>query len=191
MTHELFARHHLSREVVTGIHPEFLCPLPVSEEIRRDLVVLFPDYCTVLQTTRTGMIVVHRAIARKVLAGFQALHRGCFPIGRMLPIVAYNWSDVRSMAANNTSGFNYRYISGTDRLSLHAYGLAFDLNPLWNPCCGDGLWSPDAPYVPDAPGTITRESWVVRVFEDLGFKWGGDWSEPFDPQHFQMPLSKI
>jgi poly-gamma-glutamate synthesis protein (capsule biosynthesis protein) len=109
----------------------------------------------------------------------------------MVPIVAYGWDDVRSMLGNNSSGFNYRFIAGTDRPSQHAYGLAFDLNPLWNPCCSDGFWAPDAPYVPEAPGTIARRSWVVRVFEDLDFKWGGDWSEPFDPQHFQMRLDQI
>ena len=42
-------------------------------------------------------------------------------------------SDARSMAANNTSAFNCRYVSGTTRWSEHAYGLAIDINPIQNP----------------------------------------------------------
>ncbi len=37
------------------------------------------------------------------------------------------------MAANNTSGFNYRNATARATLSNHAYGRAIDLNPFTNP----------------------------------------------------------
>ena len=45
----------------------------------------------------------------------------------------YEGDDDRSMAANNTSGFNRRPVAGTDRWSEHSYGRAIDLNPVQNP----------------------------------------------------------
>ena len=44
----------------------------------------------------------------------------------------YGADDHRSMAADNTSGFNCRFVAGTQRWSMHAYGLAVDLNPVEN-----------------------------------------------------------
>lgn len=180
-----------SERVAIGADSCFPCLLPIPDEISQSLTVLSLQYWSIDQGIRVGQLVVHRAIVERIRKGFNRLCAAHFPIATMVPIVAYGWDDVQSMAANNTSAFNFRCIAGTDRLSLHAYGLAVDINPLWNPCCGDGIWTPDAPYVPEAPGTIARDSWVVRLFEDLGFKWGGDWSEPFDPQHFQMSLASI
>ena len=37
------------------------------------------------------------------------------------------------MAADNTSGFNCRFVGGTSRWSMHAYGEAIDVNPVENP----------------------------------------------------------
>ena len=48
-------------------------------------------------------------------------------------IDVYGGDDHRSMAANNTSAFNCRFVSGTRRWSMHAYGRAVDLNPVQNP----------------------------------------------------------
>ena len=178
-------------DTALGLDPRYPCPRPIPREIIDDLVVISPGYWSLEHGVRTGQLALHRAIAPRVLRGLSRLCAGHFPIHSMVPIVAYGWDDVRSMQANNSSGFNYRFIAGTDRLSLHAHGLAWDLNPLWNPCCSDGFWVPDVPYVPDAPGTLSRDFWVVRVFEDMGFTWGGRWHEPFDPQHFQMRLDQI
>ena len=42
----------------------------------------------------------------------------------------YGGDDKAAMAANVTSGFNCRFVDGTDRWSNHAFGLAVDINPL-------------------------------------------------------------
>jgi len=36
----------------------------------------------------------------------------------------------RAAFLNNTSGFNYRKITGTDKLSTHSFGRAIDINPV-------------------------------------------------------------
>ena len=54
--------------------------------------------------------------------------------------------DHRSMAADNTSAFNCRFVAGSDGVwSEHAYGRALDLNPLENPYVTEsGYVSPPA-----------------------------------------------
>lgn len=187
------ALHLLDEATALGDNPEFACPLEISQEIRRDLVVLVLEFFSADDVAHIGQIVVHRAIEHKVKHGFRSLARARFPIASMVPIVAHGWDDLRSMLANNTSGFNYRYKAGhPDELSLHAYGLAFDINPLWNPCRSGGIWLPDGAYYDEAvPGTITKDSWVAAMWRDLGFVCGVDWEEPFDPQHIEYPLKLI
>lgn len=54
-------------------------------------------------------------------------------------------------------------------LSMHAFGLAVDLNVSTNGFGHPGDMHPD----------------VVRIFERWGFEWGGRWSPP-DPMHFEL-----
>src|SRR4029078_7404781 len=56
-----------------------------------------------------GALVVNAAVAGRVAAIFERLYRARFPIRRIGPIAPYGGSDDRSMAADNTSGFNCRY----------------------------------------------------------------------------------
>lgn len=82
---------------------------------------------------RRGVIIVNRDFADGVRAIFQELMALEFPIERIEPVSAYAWDDERSMRANNTSGYNYRQVTGGTNLSAHAVGCAIDLNPRWNP----------------------------------------------------------
>ena len=56
-----------------------------------------------------------------------------FPVAGVAPIVCFGWSDEASMAADNSSAFNYRLIAGTDQLSQHALDQAVDINLRENP----------------------------------------------------------
>ena len=138
----------------------------------------------------TGQLVVDaRVVADLQLVFAQMLLLG-FPLESVEPICRYGWSDGASMAANNTSGFNYRTVSGTDRLSRHAFGLAIDINPLFNPCCNGDRVSPEgATYDPSAPGTLYGGHPVVNLFKSLGWRWGGDWTDR-DYQHFDRQLEE-
>jgi hypothetical protein len=137
-----------------------------------------------------GRLVVHRGHDREVLHVFRRLFRKRFPIRRMKLIDAYGADDHRSMNADNTSGFNCRFVAGTNRWSMHAYGIAIDINPIENPyVTSSGHVSPPAgePYKDrsrNAKGMIHRGDLVVRAFRRIGWKWGGNWDWPRDYQHF-------
>jgi D-alanyl-D-alanine carboxypeptidase len=138
--------------------------------------------------THEGRLVVHRRVAGDVVAVFARLYSVRFPIRRMVPVSAYRGSDDASMAADNTSAFNCRFVGGTTRWSMHAYGEAIDLNPVENPYVQGARVSPPAGrrYVDrrPRPGVIVAGSLVVDAFAAVRWKWGGRWTSSKDYQHF-------
>jgi hypothetical protein len=76
--------------------------------------------------------------------------------------------------------FNWRVIAGSDRLSSHSFGAAFDLNVNLG---GYWRWTGVAEgQVTDYDNKIPAE--LVQVFERYGFIWGGKWNH-FDGMHFE------
>lgn len=130
-----------------------------------------------------GQIVVDRTLAKEVAAIFNEIRMSKFPIARAIPVSRLGWSDLSSMARNNTSGFNFRRVFGSNSLSAHAVGRAIDINPIQNPDMHlIGIVS--GHYRPGRPGTITRQSPVYQAFIRHGWKWGGSWRGKKDYQHF-------
>jgi peptidoglycan LD-endopeptidase CwlK len=134
-----------------------------------------------------GQLVIHRELAAEIREIFSLLVKWSFPVGRVIPIVRYGWSDEASMAADNTSAFNYRLVAGTDRLSRHATGRALDINPWRNPAIyPDGRITPaGATYRPGSPGTFTAQHPAVLAFRERGWRWGGDFDHVRDNHHFE------
>jgi hypothetical protein len=138
-----------------------------------------------------GALVVNRAVVPQVAAVFSRLYSAHFPIRRMETIDAYGGSDQRSMAADNTSAFNCRFASapGPKHWSMHAYGMAIDVNPVENPYVQGSHVSPPAGarYVDrgsSRPGMAVTGGVLVRAFDGVGWGWGGRWSGALDYQHF-------
>ncbi len=138
-----------------------------------------------------GRLVVHRRFDDELIAVFRRLYAIGYPIRRMELIDRYDADDRRSMAADNTSAFNCRYVAGTNRWSMHAYGLAVDLNPVENPYVSGSHVSPPAgrefaDRSRDAPGMIHDGDAVVRAFaRRAGWEWLGDGPGSVrDYQHF-------
>jgi hypothetical protein len=73
---------------------------------------------------------------------------------------------------SQTFAFSPRTIGGRYQLSLHAHGIAVDINSLSNPYRSDGVLISDMP------------AWFVNAWKDAGFCWGGDWVFSKDPMHF-------
>ncbi len=136
-----------------------------------------------------GQLVVHREFEADLREIFARMERWGFPVGRAVPVVRYGWSDEASMAADNTSAFNYRCIAGTDRLSCHAPGRALDINPIRNPAVyPDGrILPPGACYRPAEPGTFTGRDPVALAFRERGWRWGGEFTHLCDYHHFEKP----
>jgi hypothetical protein len=107
----------------------------------------------------------------------------------MRSVDAYRANDDRSMAADNTSAFNCRFVSGTSRWSMHAYGEAIDVNPVENPYVNGSRVQPPAgqAYLDRSnfrPGMAVPGRSLVRAFAAVGWKWGGRWRGTPDYQHF-------
>jgi D-alanyl-D-alanine carboxypeptidase len=139
--------------------------------------------------SRIGVLVVNAAEAQNVIGVFRKLYAARFPIRRMLGVEIYGGDDDRSMAADNTSGFNCRLVGGTSHWSEHAYGKAIDVNPVENPFVHGGRVEPPAgrAYLDRfrrRPGMATRTGVLVRAFAEAGWKWGGFWQSSKDYQHF-------
>jgi len=140
-----------------------------------------------------GEIVVMDAVAPHVLRIFDSLRTMQFPIFKVRPIDEFDGNDDASTRANNTSAFNDRNVSGGSARSLHAYGLAIDLNPVQNPFLvrSDATVRIDPPAGADYLNRMSERPGmaeaVVRLFADEGFLiWGGHWHNPIDYQHFQV-----
>ena len=139
-------------------------------------------------SAHVGSLVVRDRIARDVVAVFRRLYAARFPIRRLRKVDAYRGSDDASMAADNTSGFNCRFVSGTRHWSQHAYGEAIDVNQVENPYLDGSRVSPPAGrgYVDRSrqrPGMAVAGGVLVRAFAAVGWQWGGRWATP-DYQHF-------
>ena len=169
---------------MTGVSWRKGCPVGL-----RDLRLLTLSYWGFDGRWHTGRLIVHRDVARELVAVFRDLHDARFPIRRMVPVDVYGGSDFRSIEADNTSAFNCRYVDGTTRWSEHAYGRAIDVNPIENPYVSGGSTSHIAsrPYVartPRRPGMAFEGGALVRAFDRVGWGWGGRWTSVKDYQHF-------
>lgn len=168
------------------------CTVPRSD--LRYLVFLHRD---IQGQAIVGEMVVNASIAQDVLDIMRQLFLQSYPIEKARLIDYYDADDERSMLDNNTSGFNWRYIKNTDRLSNHSTGMAIDINPLYNPYHlsrrGRETIQPQSgkPYLDrqaDYPYKIERGDLCYELFTSHGFAWGGDWESPKDYQHFEKKL---
>ncbi|MGJ9412879.1 CapA family protein [Aeromicrobium sp. CF4.19] len=169
-------------------HDPATCPVPLAD--LRHLTVTHVGFDG---RAHEGELVMNADVAEEVVEVFATLYEDRFPIERMLLVDEYDGDDDRSMASNNTSGYNCRPVAGTSRWSDHAYGRAIDINPVQNPYVVGGDVRPataqdsvdvDRSEGADAaPGVIVDGGVARRAFERLGWQWGGLYPDP-DYQHF-------
>jgi hypothetical protein len=80
-----------------------------------------------------GEMIVNYHIAEDVLNILHELYDNDYPIEKIRLVDEYDADDELSMEDNNSSSFNFRFISHTGRISKHGLGLAVDINTLYNP----------------------------------------------------------
>ncbi len=87
-------------------------------------------------------------------------------------------SEIKAFALHPSGVFNYRKISNTNRLSVHSFGIAIDLNVkdshywIWDKAKGNMKYKNKIPFE------------IVEIFERHGFIWGGRWYH-YDTMHFE------
>ncbi len=91
-------------------------------------------------------------------------------------------AELRVFVAPTAGAFNWRVVAGTNRLSVHSFGAAIDLNvdhsDYW-------LWGSATGRESDVPPYRNRfPPEIVEAFERHGFIWGGKWRH-FDTMHFE------
>lgn len=147
--------------------------------------------------THEGELIVNKRIAEDVLDIFKELYKAGYQIEKVRLIDEYNAQDELSMRDNNSSAFNFRYISYSTILSKHAMGLAVDINTLYNPYIKqvDGRLNIEPAnavnYVDrnrQFPHKIDHDDLCYKLFTKYGFEWGGDWEDSKDYQHFEIKL---
>lgn len=181
----------------------------ITREELRYLKVLHYNFNHQIQV---GELVVNQAIAQDCLDIFRELYDKQYEINSIYLVDRYYngtepKNDINSEAAdynsindNNTSGFNYRLVAGTDVMSAHAMGLSIDINPLQNPSVAldeNGQLSnkyKDIQVYADRsqmkPHMIVEGDDCYNAFVKRGFIWGGEWSGPTDYQHFEKRITK-
>ena len=174
---------------INGISYKKDCPLPV--ESLRYLRVLHKNLDG---KTLDGELICNVEIAEDLIEIFQKLYAANYPIEKISLIDNYDADDELSMCDNNSSCFNFRFVSYTKKISLHGYGMAVDINPLYNPYIKmvNGVQSIEpangTPYVDrtkNFPYKILEDDICVKLFAEHNFYWGGNcWDDAKDYQHF-------
>lgn len=159
-------------------------------------------YLRCLHTDKDGRIIVGEMVVNKIVADdvldiFYQLYQAKYPIEKMRLIDYWNADDEMAMRDNNSSSFNFRFISHTTKVSKHGRGVAIDINTLYNPyhkIADDGTEviepATGEPYLDRTKSfdyKIEKGDLCYRLFKEKGFDWGGDWTDRKDYQHFELP----
>jgi len=160
------------------------CPVSLSR-----LRVLRVTYRGFDGRSHTGELIVHANAVRPLEVVFRRLYALRFPIHHMQLADTYGPRAGRPADGDFTASFECRQASaspctsaanrGNGSWSEHAYGEAIDLNPVENPYVGCGMTRDKASlsYLDRSRlrrGMVTPA--VVRVFQEVGWGWGGSWS---------------
>ena len=187
--HPIIDSKMTKQQAFDGMDPN--CP----ESIRKRQKLIKLKYYSFDRGVHQGQLVIDKELVKDIKLVFKQALEQHFPIKSVIPISDMRfrkngrWDDDLSMAADNSSSFNYRPVTGGTRLSNHAYGRAVDINTFENPYIrGELVLPPGAKYDPSVPGTFMSESSIVKTFLRLGWAWGGNWTNPKDYQHFEKPL---
>jgi hypothetical protein len=167
------------------------CPVPLS-----GLRLVTVSYRGFDGEVHSGELVVNRGAAYPLKRVFRRLYRSGFPIRHIGFADFYGPRASRPRDGDVTASFECRQAvpspcTGGRRSghwSMHAYGLAVDVNPTENPYIGCGQ-SRDPATRPYRNRSRHRRGMVdgrvVRAFASIGWGWGGSWSgNTKDYMHF-------
>ncbi len=166
------------------------CPVPL-----KDLRYLRLKYLDFKGQTREGEMIVHKTVTSEVVNIFNELYTINYPIHKMKLVSTYKANDWQSIESDNTSAFNCRNATGSQKWSKHSYGKAIDINPIENPYIArNGRISHKVSLKyrkrvhrsnsSADKAVLLKNDKATKIFKKYGWKWGGDWSGVKDYQHF-------
>ncbi len=170
---------------MTGVSWHDGCPVPLA-----DLRLVEVAHVGFDGAHQVGRLVVHADAAASIASAFESMYADRFPIERVALVDDVGGSDDAAMAANLTTAFNCRAVTGGTGWSEHSYGRAIDINPLQNPYVtsrGTVLPPGGRAYLDrgsPAIGLIVEGGPAVAAFDAVGWQWGGRWQSIKDYQHF-------
>jgi len=206
------------KQRITGIsYPAGGCTVPYEE-----LNYVGVLYIGFNGEEQQGELICNKALAQDMVEIFYELYQNRYQIERICLVDEYGGYDIASMKDNNTSCFNisglvslfcsgvmkdnntscfnYRVVDGTASMSNHAYGLAIDINPFYNPYVAFDRDGTGSTYVSptgsemyaersqDFAYKIDENDLCYCLFIEHGFTWGGSWDSCKDYQHFEKKL---
>ncbi len=159
----------------------------VSQEIINEIILVNIEYRGFDNKTYQGQVIIHKDLKSSIKKIFKRiLLETQFPMTSVLPISMFNWNT--SSRLNNCGAFDWRFVENSDEVSDHTFGAAIDINSILNPWVKKGQPnSPNYTYNPKKRGALHKNSEVVKIFKEEGWKWGGDWKNSKDRMHFYRP----
>jgi hypothetical protein len=158
------------------------CPVGLS-----DLRVLTVAHRGWDGRTHSGQLIVNARAVGPLSRSFRSLYRLHFPIRHMRIADFYGPKRGRPKDGDVTASFECRQAvpspctggKGTGTWSMHAYGLAVDINPVENPYvgCGQSRDPSAKPYFDRSRhrrGMVTPRA--IAAFQSVGWGWGGSWT---------------
>jgi hypothetical protein len=144
----------------------------------------------------TAQLVANSNAVGPLARVFRKLYGLRFPIHHMRLVDMYGPTRGRPRDGDVSGSFDCRQAvpspctggRGTGSWSMHAYGLAIDLNPVENPYVGCGQSRDPAakPYFDRSRhrrGMVTPRA--IAAFQSIGWGWGGSWAgNTKDYMHF-------
>jgi hypothetical protein len=138
---------------------------------------------------KIGDLITRTSSADDMQRVFKRAFDARFNIRQIRPVDVWQGDDIKAMAADNTSAFNCRKVTGNPyRLSQHSYGNAIDINTYENPYVTGSTVYPagSGTYLNRTnvrKGMIISSGPIARGMAAESWPWGARWSHP-DYQHF-------
>ncbi len=142
-----------------------------------------------------GELVCNSAIAQDLMEIFYQLYQNEYRLGSVLLIDEFDGNPDAAREANNSYCFYYDAAQETTTASKHSYGLAVDINPLYNPHItyeesgATGISPPSASSYADRNQDfaykIDENDLCYKLFTQYGFTWGGNRNNEKNYSHFQ------
>jgi hypothetical protein len=144
--------------------------------------------------THIGELIVNARYGEQMLDVFRTIYEVRFPLEQMRVITYPELDAPPTGDFNDTTSFVCRpVVARNSGWSMHAYGLAIDLNPFHNPYLREDVVVPELAsaytdrtavrpgmLLADDPASIA----IIEAFAAMGWEWGGNWQTLKDWMHF-------